>query len=69
MLLNPEVNPPVLAMSEISKPRLIAKRTKDTVVAVTIVNPRIVNLVWLFLLDKSLSGNEIALTWKLASHP
>jgi hypothetical protein len=58
---NPLVNHPPLAMKDISKPKLLPKITRKSVVAVAIVKLINVNAVCVFLLVKSLIGNEISL--------
>ena len=61
MLENPLVNRPPLVKKLISKPKLLPKITRKTVAAVEIVKPRIVNVVCVRLLTKSLIGKEISL--------
>ena len=61
MLLNPPVNCPPFVIADVSKPMLLPKRTKKMVEAVASVSPKTVVAVCVFLLVKSLIGNEITL--------
>jgi hypothetical protein len=63
MLENPLVNRSPLARKLISNPKLLPKRIRKSVAAVEIVKPRIVNVVCVFLLVKSLIGKEISLIY------
>ena len=64
MLENPLVNCPPLDRKLISNPKLVPKRMRKTVAAVDIIKPRTVNAVWVRLLTKSLTGNEISLIYR-----